>query len=592
MIKEKKKNNVNKKETKNKNTFIRVFSVCLYILSAFCVVVASYNLYFSNRVLPGIYLANKSYSNVKFGDLQQKINSGAPKFSEIVLKTDKDEFKINTSDIGFSYNIVKTSDNVLKTGRDGLFTHLNYVVGFVRPVKNIDYAVEVDEQKLNTVIATYIAQSFPVNQNAHFYLEGDKLKIKDADFGKNINQQKLKQELISTLANGNNTVNVTYTEFKPNVFASDLKELKPVVETLIKNYFAFKYENFEFFPTNEEILKMFEPVKIGNNVTLKVDNAYLHTYIAEISKKVNIHPKALVFKEQNGQIIFEPPIKGLEVDVEKTSQKAYKQLNKLVVEKPENTTVEMEVKTTKPDANSNEYGITELIGEGESWFVGSISSRVSNIRTSSEKINGTLVAPGKEFSFNQAVGPIDKAHGFNDAYVISKGRTVLGNGGGVCQVSTTVFRAALNSGLPITARFAHAYRVGYYEQKSYVGLDATIYQPSVDLKFKNDTDNYILVYTVFDQAKSHLTVKIYGTRDGRTVDLTIPKMLSEIAPPDPIYEDTDQLPKGTIKQVEWPAWGGTVEYSRTVKSADGKVMYQDKFKSYYTPWPAVFKRGV
>ena len=592
MSKEKKKTKVNKKETKNKNIFIRVFSICLYVLSVFCVVVASYNLYFSNRVLPGVYLANKPYSNVKFGDLQKKINSDVPKFSEIVLKTDKDEFKINTSDIGFSYNITKTREQVLNTGRNGLFTHLTYVVGFFKPVKNIDYVVDVDEKKLNTTIATYTAQSFPVNQNAHFYLDGGKLKIKDADFGKNINQQKLKQDLISTLISGNNTVIVTYTEFKPDIFASDLKDLKPVVETLIKNYFAFKYESFEFFPTNEEILKMFKPVKVDNTVTLKVADIYLNNYIAKISEKVNIQPKALVFKEQNGQIIFEPPVTGLEVDVEKTSQKAREQLNKLVVEKPEKTTVEMQVKTTKPNTNSNDYGITELIGEGESWFVGSILSRVSNIKTASEKIKGTLVAPGQEFSFNQAVGPIDKDHGFNDAYVISKGRTVLGNGGGVCQVSTTVFRAALNSGLPITVRFAHAYRVGYYEQKSYVGLDATIYQPSVDLKFKNDTDSYILVYTVFDQAKSHLTIKIYGTGDGRTVDITTPKMLSQIAPPDTIYEDTDQLPKGAVKQVEWPAWGGTVEYSRTVKSADGKVMYQDKFKSYYTPWPAVFKRGV
>lgn len=592
MSKDKKKTKVNKKETKNKNNLIKVVSIFLYVLSAICIVVASYNLYYSNRVLPGVYLGNSSYSGVKFSDIQTKIELEKPNFTEVKLKTDKDETTLKTSDLGFSYNVSKTSNDLKNSGRGGLFTHLTYTVGFFKPVETLQYNIDYNEDKLNVAIATYTAESFPINQNAHFYLEGEELKIKDADFGKNIDQQDLKDNIISSLSSGQNTVSVSYTEFKPTIFASDLKELRPVVETLMKNYFAFKYQNFEFFPSNEQILKMFEPVKVDGKVTLQVDESYLHSYVAEISEKVNILPKALVFKEENGQITFEPPITGLEVDVEKTSNAAKDQLNKLVAEKPDKTTVDMEVKETKPDVKSNEYGITELIGEGESWFVGSIPSRVSNIKTASEKIKGTLVKPGEEFSFNQAVGPIDAEHGFNDAYVISKGRTVLGNGGGVCQVSTTVFRAALNSGLPITARSAHAYRVGYYEQKSYVGLDATIYQPSVDFRFRNDTENYILVYTVFDQAKSHLIVKIYGTGDGRTVELTTPKMLSQIAPPATIYEDTNDLPKGVLQQVEWSAWGGAVEYFRTVKSADGEVMYQDKFKSYYTPWPAVFKRGV
>ena len=131
------------------------------------------------------------------------------------------------------------------------------------------------------------------------------------------------------------------------------------------------------------------------------------------------------------------------------------------------------------------------------------------------RLNGVLVAPGEEFSFNKALGDVSAGTGYQQAYVIKGGRTVLGDGGGVCQVSTTLFRALLNAGLPITERRAHSYRVGYYEQGFPPGLDATVYYPTTDLKFKNDTSNHILIQSRVEGVK--LIFDIYGPDDGRKV---------------------------------------------------------------------------
>ena len=167
----------------------------------------------------------------------------------------------------------------------------------------------------------------------------------------------------------------------------------------------------------------------------------------------------------------------------------------------------------------------------------------------------------------------------------------MGDGGGVCQVSTTVFRAALDAGLPIVERTAHSYRVSYYEQDSPVGIDATIYRPSVDLKFLNDTPNYILVASEFDEANYSLIYKIYGTNDGREVEITEPVVLSRTAPPGPSYIDDSSLPKGVTKQVEYPVWGASVVFNRIVKRG-GQTIIEDTFKSHYRAWGAVYNVGT
>jgi vancomycin resistance protein YoaR len=240
---------------------------------------------------------------------------------------------------------------------------------------------------------------------------------------------------------------------------------------------------------------------------------------------------------------------------------------------------------------ANNLGIKELIGTGTSLFQHSIQSRIYNITLAASRINGTLIAPNEIFSFDKALGDVSAFTGYQQAYIIQNGKTVLGDGGGVCQVSTTFFRALLQAGVPITERHAHAYRVGYYEQDGLVGLDATVYVPSVDLKFKNDTNNYILVQTQINSELQQLSIFLYGTSDGRSVALTQPIITNRVPPPPDLYQDDPTLPKGTIRQVDFKAEGARVSFTRTV-TRDGKKIISENFISNYAPWQSIFLRGT
>lgn len=253
---------------------------------------------------------------------------------------------------------------------------------------------------------------------------------------------------------------------------------------------------------------------------------------------------------EGGLRIIEQSNPGIELDVESTLNK----IKETAVDTPEK--IEFSVKKTAPKIsteNISSLGIKELIGHGESNFRGSPKNRIHNIKVATEKFHGILIEPGQEFSFTTILGPVDETTGYKEELVIKQNKTIPEFGGGVCQVSTTMFRVALNTGLPITERHNHAYPVQYYAPQ---GTDATIYVPKPDFKFLNDTPGYILV-----QAKIEGTIlsfDMFGTSDGRKVELEGPKV-------------TERTADGKLK---------TVLY-QIVNNSEGTLVRKDTFKSFY-----------
>ena len=164
-----------------------------------------------------------------------------------------------------------------------------------------------------------------------------------------------------------------------------------------------------------------------------------------------------------------------------------------------------------------------------------------------------MIKPGAEFSFITTLGPVDETTGYLPELVIKPNATVPEYGGGMCQVSTTAFRAALNAGLKITERTNHAYPVSYYNPQ---GLDATVYIPKPDLRFINNTPGYILIQTKI--VGTQLFFDFYGTNDGRSVTLQGPTVL-------------EHNPDGSMKTT----------LGETVKDKDGNTILQDTFNSNY-----------
>lgn len=321
----------------------------------------------------------------------------------------------------------------------------------------------------------------------------------------------------------------------------------------------------------------------------------LATVLLPIEETIIIEPVDALFAVEGNRVAsFQESIDGRDIDSETIEEMILARLPRII--SGEITSVSLEIPTVvvKPQVTTeeaNSYGVVEKIGEGKSYFRGSIINRIFNIELGARRLNGVLVPPGEEFSFNENIGDISRLTGYKEAYIISGGRTILGDGGGVCQVSTTLFRAILDSGLPVTERNAHSYRVSYYEQQSSVGLDATIYVPSVDLKFLNDTETHILVQAYFNREEQSLTFSLFGQSDGRETLVSDPVVLNRTAAPAPLYQDDPSLQKGITKQIDFASPGATVVYTRTVTKG-GETLIDEKYTSRYTPWQAVYLVGT
>lgn len=328
--------------------------------------------------------------------------------------------------------------------------------------------------------------------------------------------------------------------------------------------------------------------------SVKYNKREIDEFISLTEEKYNKPAKNALFKFENNKVVqFRPEEEGISIDSDKFLFDVNKSIYALK-NKQENKTVSIKKRIIKPEitlANSNKFGIEELIGVGISNYSHSIPERIHNILLASSKFNGVLIPPGKEFSFNEIIGDISISTGYKPAYIIKTGKTVLGDGGGVCQVSSTLFRAALNTGLPIIERTAHAYRVSYYEQDAKPGFDATVYAPSVDLKFKNDTEKYILIQSEVDQVNNILSFKFYGKSDNRKVELS-PVTVYDVQPPLPeSRQDDPTLRRGIVKQVDFPAWGAKAVFDYKVTRGN-EVLFEKEFFSSYRPWQAIYLVGT
>lgn len=241
-------------------------------------------------------------------------------------------------------------------------------------------------------------------------------------------------------------------------------------------------------------------------------------------------------------------------------------------------------------ATGAELGITQNVVAVSTYFAGSSAERLQNIKTAAASFHGLLVAPGETFSMADHLGDISLDNGYAEALIILGSRTIKGVGGGVCQVSTTLFRAVFFGGYPILERHPHAYRVGYYEQgpnSPGPGLDATVFLPLVDFKFTNDTPYWLLMETYV--YGNQLLWKFYSTSDGRTVEWS-KDTSNEVKAPKTLYRENPDLPEGKIVQVDYSAKGLDVVVYRTVWR-DGQALHQDVIKTHYLPWRAIYEYG-
>lgn len=284
-----------------------------------------------------------------------------------------------------------------------------------------------------------------------------------------------------------------------------------------------------------------------------LDAEALNKFLDGLSDSVDKAPENATLQVADGKVsVFALSKNGVELDKEKSLKTIFNYF------KNNSNTGEIKLayNEIQPEITTDSIdnlGIKSLIGEGTSNFAGSPKNRIHNIYIGAQKFNGVLIKPGEKFSFIQTLGPVDKSTGYLPELVIKADETVPEFGGGMCQVSTTAFRAAIYSGLKITARTPHAYPVRYYNPQ---GMDATVYIPNPDLKFINNTPGHILIQTKIEGTK--LIFDFFGTDDGRKINIIGPKI-------------TESNPDGSMKAL----------FTQEVLDKDGNQIIKDIFNSAY-----------
>ncbi|MBI3944177.1 MAG: VanW family protein [Chloroflexi bacterium] len=395
-------------------------------------------------------------------------------------------------------------------------------------------------------------------------------------------------DLIRDLKPG--SVDIVVNQIQPQV--TDVSAVESQLKIILGSPLRFGYAE-KLWTVNPDTLAKWVTLKHDTTgYSVSVDQAKVQTYVETLASQVkqDVVSAQLRFDRNAKQVVVTSPSKeGRALDVTASTQKALEQIQSPYRD------VGLVVSVKKPDLDSSNLaalGIKELIWEETSYFAGSAAGRAKNIQLAASKFNDVVIPPGGIFSFLDLVGEISPKTGYDETYIIADNQTVRGAGGGVCQVSTTVFRAAFWSGFPIIERYTHSYRVAFYEQGNKpVGLDATIYNPGLDFRFQNDSPAYLLIETKFNAANSSVTFSFFGTKPNRTVEMEGPTIQNVTKPGPATTEEDPTKPKGYREQTDIPRDGLDVTIYRVIKQGD-TVIQKERFPTHFDPTVAHFIVGT
>lgn len=561
------------------------------------ILLVSFNYYYADKAFPGIYLGDISLSgqtenNIK-KTIAEKINNiNKNGYTYIYQDQEKTILPIATSNSSdFAYELVgfdteSTLRNIFAIGRGQDFlANLSNRIDLFFNKKIVPLNYHLNEEAIKGILQNSFSGFDEPAQNAEIsYNEPDGFSVKPEKRGQvlDINQgiYKLKEELSRGT---NESIILNMVKSEPTIMASDCqKSLSEVNSFLNQAPIKLTYQKNTWTISRDVFAKWIDAkIYEAGTVNLGINIERASNYFSQfIAPKINIEPKSSKFFIVNGKVKeFQISQGGQMLDATSTIKKIEQELiqNK-------NNSIEVVVNNIDASLEPSEVdnlAIKDLIGVGESNFYGSSKNRRINIRVGANAVNGTLIKPDEEFSLLKTLGKIDGTTGYLQELVIKENKTIPEYGGGLCQIGTTVFRAAVDSGLPIIERRNHSYRVQYYEP---AGTDAAIYDPAPDVKFLNDTGGYILIQSKIVGNK--LTFEFWGTNDGRKVVHTKPVISNIVKPEPPKTIETDSLKPGEKKCTEKAHNGADAYFDYQVTYANGEIKNK-RFNSHYVPWQEV-----
>lgn len=563
----------------------------------------AYQIVFLNRAYPGTQVADIPVGGMTRSQIITTVNDMAHRqlSRTVTITADNQSWTFTGQQLGMRVDAAATADRVFEIGRQGnLLADVATHWILLRTPQSIEPIFRYDSGPTNEVLMQLSQAIDYPPQNAGLHITPDGVvEVTLSQRGRRLHLDSLRSQIeAAVFETGPQNIQAITQQVLPAVDMEDLNAVQQQARSLLGQPFTFKFSG----PDNKinewrlqpaqlaPMLQLVEEVDTAGKTQLRLlfDSQQLMPYMSQITQTINLTAEnaTVFFNDETGQLEASSPSRDgrrLDVAAALAQAEAAVAAGSSTVELPV-TLIPAEISSERLDS----LGITALVSEQTSYFAGSSQGRMNNVALAASKFNGVIVPPGQIFSFNDNLGPITAEQGYDESLIIFGDRTILDVGGGVCQVSTTAFRAALFGGFELVERWPHAYRVGWYETNSEPGLDATIYTPEVDLRFRNDTEHYLLIQTETDLDEGTVTFKFYGTPTNREVIVEEPVITNITKPAPPVYEADPSLPRGTVKQVDWAKDGMDVSITRVVKDGD-TVLHKDEIISKYRPWQAVFQ---
>lgn len=482
------------------------------------------------------------------------------------------------------------SEEALRAGRTGVRKAFPYITAIAPVSLTLDQVYTLRDERLEDLLAKTPLEREAISASFGFTSTTTPTLAltQDERPGYRLNREAFKETLANAvLAQANKLIVQEWEVLTPEVTRSELEPLLPQAQRWVAQPLELTSDKGTLVLSPAHIFDLLGTTEEARGRYLTLDPVITENFLQQNPLFVSSTPKNGTFTlTPSGTIAtLTVPTEGQVVDIEATIRNAETALESDAT--PRKAAIVRRASWgVFEGADPERLGIREFLARGDSDFSGSPTNRRKNIALGAERVHGTIVAPGGEFSTMKTLGEITGERGWLPELVIKGNQTIPEYGGGLCQIGTTAFRGVVNTGLPVTERRNHSYRVRYYEP---AGTDATLYDPSPDFRFKNDLASHLLITK--DLRRDQVGFLFWGTSDGRVASSTKPVVTNIIQPPPKKIIETTDLPVGETKCTESAHAGATARFDYEVRYPTGETK-KTTFTSVYRPWQAVCLVGV
>ncbi|MDP2631355.1 MAG: VanW family protein [Candidatus Uhrbacteria bacterium] len=572
----------------------------------------AYEKAYTHRIYPNVYIDGTSVSGLTQTEVNQVLQNRYQEMLDngLVLKLQGEEKKIDLYASGSTdlvYDLIdldtdKLADEIFKLGRSGSSAGnlLSSLSMLVIPTKVEPKFTILTSQLENTIRETFADFEEP-GEITDFEItlsDSPVVVVKAGKEGTTINTEEAIQILSEDLLDFElSTLSLSMIDTDELITTAEAEGLIAEIEAVLAAapytliHTSESQRDYSWYVTDDDLADWLTPIRNEEgDIILDLQGEAFDTWIEVLTDDVNIAPQDARFAIEGNKVVeFNPSRSGVTFDSETTIAELIELLG------TEDVEITITIETVEPAVSTesvNDLGITEILGVGTSDFAGSPYNRIENIKNGASKLDGLLIAPGETKSLIDELKPFTYDNGYLSELVIKGDEIKPEMGGGLCQIGTTTFRAVMNAGLEIVERRNHSLVVSYYNDPSNgnPGTDATIYEPAPDFKFKNDTENYVLLNTWVDTSSMTLYFTFWGTSDGRNAYYTPPQILSWSGYGTTQEVETLDLEPGERRcQSGHP--GASTSFNYIVEYADG-TEFNKTFTSVYRTLPQICLVGV